>query len=161
PLESRRVRTQPCTRTCLPIASAFRACATLIFSMTASPTAVQFSDASQKRRRRRFCEASLNRLERESPVLLVGLLRGDLLRDDQAAFDLLALGINVHAAGALRVVAVVAQDVDVEDEGRVRHRLEPVDVVLAVGYRRALARLEQAVNGRPDQVVILVVLDAV
>ena len=34
PLESRRVRTQPCSRTCLPTASARRASATLILSMT-------------------------------------------------------------------------------------------------------------------------------
>ena len=39
--------------------------------------------------------------------------------------------------------------------------LEPVDVVLVVGDGRAFAGLERAVDGRLDQVVILVVLDPV
>src|SRR5262245_54177100 len=36
PLESRRVRSQPCKRTCLPMASTWRAWATLIFSIVYS-----------------------------------------------------------------------------------------------------------------------------
>src|SRR5262245_21381191 len=211
PLESRRVRTQPCTVTRLPTASAFRACDTLIFSMTASTKRVttEYTEYTEKRRKKNieseegreessiwpvcatpergasrsffpfivllsllsFFRDPLARVPRRvfrggsllflSAVLLVGFFRGDLLCHDQAAPDLLALRIDVDAAGALRVVAVVVQDVDVEDEARLRYRLEPVDVVLAVGRVRALAGLEDTVDGRADQVVVLVVLDAV
>src|SRR5262245_55499692 len=148
PLESRRVRTQPSTVTCLPTASAFRACATLIFSMTASQkghhgihgTHRKNTEGKEEQER----ESRQTRLDGDrhehagwrsplsahtlfaalallsffrvfrvfrgdsllffSPVLLVRLLRGDFLRHDPAALDLLPLGIDVDAAGALRVV---------------------------------------------------------
>src|SRR3954470_17557727 len=47
PLESRRVRTQPCSRTSLPTDSALRACDTVIFSMNA-PFLATCRDDSQR-----------------------------------------------------------------------------------------------------------------
>src|SRR5262249_8601796 len=44
PLESRRVRTHPCSRTCRPAASGFRASATEILSMIGSPQRSEVRD---------------------------------------------------------------------------------------------------------------------
>src|SRR5262245_30830147 len=94
-------------------------------------------------------------------VFLMTLRRANLLGHDQAALDLFALGVHVDPAGDFLVLRVVAHYVDVEDEAGFRFSLEPVDVVLVVRDRRALAGLEQAVDGWPDQVMVLVVGNAI
>lgn len=69
--------------------------------------------------------------------------------------------INIHAPRRLLRLQVVAQEVDVEDEGRFRRRGEPVNIVLAVGDGGRLAGSEGAVERRLDEIVVLVILNAV
>src|SRR5262249_36274626 len=55
---------------------------------------------------------------------------------------------------------IVAHYVNVENECGIRFRDEPVDIVLVIGNRGAFTRLEGAIDGRLDQIVIGIILDA-
>ena len=96
-----------------------------------------------------------------SSIQLIGLAVGDLGGLDQAAGDLLAERVDVDAAGLLGVGGVGVVHVDVEDEGVIGFRLEPVDVVLVVRDGREFAGSEGPVDRRADQVVVVFVFDPV
>src|SRR5436305_2082924 len=70
------------------------------------------------------------------PVQLVNLVAADFAAPEPAIAQLLAFGIDVHAAGGTREVGRHIHHMDVEDVRPFGFGLEPMDVVLVVGDGR-------------------------
>src|SRR4029079_17587381 len=78
-------------------------------------------------------------------VKFVDLGGCDALGADAVVGKLLAVGINVNAAGVLHALIDV-HDVDVEDECLLAGARDPVNVVLVIRHRGVLAGGERAVE---------------
>ena len=73
----------------------------------------------------------------------MSLFVAEFSRPDEAAFQLFALGVDINTPCRQLAPRTNIEHVQIKDKCRLGNCLEPVNVVLVVGNRRILTRLER------------------